>query len=86
MAVSKDELKRFVEGQRVVNALVREETWRRLATVTVEEAREEYDGLCRLWESNPTRHDLGDLDRIRIDELMRLRQWLDLAARRRLSR
>jgi len=86
MAVSKEDLKRFVEGQRVVNALVREETWRRLATLTVEEAREEYDGLRRLWESNPARHDLGDLDRIKIDELVKLRQRLDLVARRRRIR
>ena len=68
-AVSKEDLKKFVEGQRVVNALVREETWRRLATLKVEEAREEHDGLCQLWESNPVRHDLGDLDRIRVDEI-----------------
>lgn len=86
MVVSKEDLKRFVEGQRVVNALVREETWRRLATLAVEEAREEYDGLCRLWESSPVRHDLGDLDRLRIDELVKLRQRLDLAVRRRLIR
>lgn len=86
MAVSKEDLKRFVEGQRVLNALVREETWLRLATLTVEEAREEYDGLCRLWESNPVRHELGDLDRLRIDELVKLRQRLDLAARRRFGR
>ncbi len=86
MAVSKEDLKRFVEGHRVFNALVREETWRRLATLTIEEAREEYDALCRLWESNPTRDDLGDLDRVQINELAELRRRLDLAARRRLSR
>jgi hypothetical protein len=86
MAVAREDLKRFVEGHRVVNALVREETWRRLATLTVEEAREEYDGLCQLWSSNPARHELGDLDRIRLDELVRLRQRLDLAAQRRRNR
>jgi hypothetical protein len=74
MAVSKEDLKRFVEGQRVVNALVREETWPRLATLTVEQAQEEYDGLCRLWEWNPARHDLGDLDRMQIHELAKFRQ------------
>lgn len=86
VAVSQKDLKRFVEGQRAFNAFVREETWRRLATLTVEEAREEYDHLCRLWESNPGRHDLGDLDRVEIDELVKLRQRLNLAARRRLIR
>ena len=86
MAVSKEDLKRFVEGHRVANALVLEATWRRLATLSVEEAREEYDGLCRLWESSPARHDLGDLDRIRVEELVKLRQRLDLVARRRLIR
>jgi len=86
MPVSKEDLKRFVEGHRVFNALVREETRRRLAALAVDEAREEYDLLCRLWESNPTRDDLSDLDRIRIDELVKLRQRLDLAARRRLGR
>lgn len=86
MAVSKEDLKKFVEGQRVVNALVREEAWRRLATLTVQEAREEYDALCRLWESNSARSDLGDLDRMRIDELVKLRHRLDLAARRRFGK
>ena len=86
MAVSKEDLKRFVEGQRVANAMVREETWRRLATLTVEEARDEYDELCRLWESSPAHHDLGDLDRMRMGELVKVRQRLDLAARRRLLR
>ena len=86
MAVSKEDLRRFVAGQRVANALVREETWRRLAMLTVEEARKEYDELCRLWESNPARHDLGDLDRLRVDELVKCRQRLDLAARRGFSR
>lgn len=86
MAVTKENLKKFVEGQRAFNALVREETWRRLKTLTVEEAREEYEALCRLWASNPARDDLGDLERMRIDELVKLRQRLDLAARRRLGR
>lgn len=86
MAISKEDLKRFVEGQRAVNALVREETWRRLAALTLEEAREEYDGLCRLWESNPARHDLGDLDRMRIDELVKLRQRFERAWEEYLKR
>ncbi len=86
MAVSKEDLRRFVEGQRAFNALVQEETWRRLATLTVEEARQEYEALCQLWESNPVRHDLGDLDRMRIAMLVTLRQRMDLAARKRLSR
>lgn len=86
MAVTREDLKRFIEGHRVVNALAREETWRRLATLSVEKARQEYDGLCRLWGSNPARHELGDLDRMRLDELVRLRQRLDLAARRQRNR
>lgn len=86
MAVSKEDLKRFVEGHRVFNALVREETWRRLATLTVDEAREEYDALCRLWEANPARGDLSDLDRVGIGELVKFRQRLDLVARRCLGR
>ncbi|MBI4608739.1 MAG: hypothetical protein HY726_07020 [Candidatus Rokubacteria bacterium] len=86
MAASKADLKRFLEGQRVVNALVREETWRRLATLTIEEARQKYDGLCRLWESSPARQDVGDFDRMRIDELVKFRQRLDLAARKRRCR
>ena len=86
MALSKEDARRFVEGQRVLNALGREEVWRRLATLSIEEAREEYDGLCRLWEFNSTRDDLGDLDRARLDELMTLRQRLDLIARRYLNR
>ena len=86
MAASKADLKRFLEGQRVVNALVREETWRRLAMLRIEEARQEYDGLCRLWESSPARQDVGDLDRMQIDELVKLRQRMDLAARSRFCR
>ena len=86
MAASKADLKRFLEGQRVVNALVREETWRRLATLTIEEARQEYDGLCRLWESSPAGQDVGDLDRMRIDELVKLRQRMDLVPRKRRCR
>ncbi len=86
MALSKEDARRFVEGQRVLNALGREEVWRRLATLSIEEAREEYNGLCLLWESNSTRDDLGDLDRARLDELVTLRQRLDLVARRYLNR
>jgi hypothetical protein len=84
MSVSREALRRFIEGQRLLNALVREETWRRLARLTVEQAREEYEDLCRFWDSSPGRHDLGDLERVRLDELVRLRQRLDLAARRRV--
>jgi hypothetical protein len=86
VALTKENVRRFIEGQRALNALVREETWRRLATLTVDAARQEYDALCRLWESSPARHDLGDLDRMRIHQLVRLRQRLDLAARRRRAR
>jgi len=83
VALSREDVKRFIDGHRVLNALVRAGTWRRLAMLTVEEARQEYDALCQVWESDPTRHELGDLDRLRIDELVTLRRRLDVAARRR---
>lgn len=50
MAVSRADLKRFLDGHRAADRALRAEAPRRLASLTVEAARAEYDSLCRVWE------------------------------------
>lgn len=74
--VSRDELRRFLRGHRVAEARLREETLRRLASLSVEEARAEYDSLCRVWETSRMLGDRAALDRRAIQERVALRRRL----------
>ena len=74
--VSREELKRFLEGHRAADARLREEALRRLAALSVDEARSEYDSLCRVWEAFRGLGDEAVLDRRAIHERVALRRRL----------
>jgi len=56
--------------------MLRTETLRRLASLTVEQARDEYDSLCRVWEMSRGLEDPAVLDRRVIQERVALRRRL----------
>jgi hypothetical protein len=74
--VTRDDLRRFLDGHRAANLRLRREALRRLAALSVEEARAEYDSLCRVWETSRLLGDLAALDRRAIAERVALRQRL----------
>lgn len=53
MAVSREDLRRYLDGHRRADKRRRDETLRRLVELTVDGARAEYDSLCRVWENRP---------------------------------
>lgn len=71
--VSRDDLERFLEGHRRAEARLRKETLRRVARLTVDEARAEYDGLVRVWETSRALGDRAAMDRRAIQERVALR-------------
>jgi len=76
MAVSGADLKRYLDGHRKAERVLRAETLRQLASLTVEQARDEYDSLCRVWEMSRTVADSAALDRRAIQERVALRHRL----------
>lgn len=75
--VSREELRRFVEGHRRASVRLRQEALRRLVSLSVEEARTEYDSLCRVWEvASRTSGDEAALDRRAIEDRVALRRRL----------
>ena len=74
--VSRDDLKRFLDGHRAADARLREQTLRRLPAVSVDDARAEYDSLCRVWETSREQGDTAALDRRAIQERVALRRRL----------
>lgn len=74
--VSRDDLKRFLDGHRAADARLRRETLRRLATLSVHDARAEYDALCRIWDNTRTLGDIAALDRRAIQDRVALRRRL----------
>lgn len=77
MAVSGADLKRYLDGHRRAERVLRAETLRRLASLTVEQSRAEYDSLCRVWEVSRARADSAGLDRRVIQERVALRYRLN---------
>lgn len=74
--VSRDDLKRYLDGHRAADARLREEALRRLASLTVEAARAEYDSLCRVWETSRSLGDQAALDRRAVEDRVALRRRL----------
>ena len=74
--VSKTDLERFLNGHRFAEARLRQEALRRLPLLTVEEARAEYDVLCRVWESSRGSGDEAALDQRAIRDRVALRSRL----------
>ncbi len=76
MAVSGADLKQYLDGHRRAERVLRAETLRRLASLTVEQARDEYDSLCRVWEMSRALADPAALDRRAIQARVALRRRL----------
>lgn len=74
LRVSRDDLKRFLNGHRAAGVRLREEALRRLASLSVEDARAEYDSLCHVWEMSRVLGDESALDRRAIQERVALRR------------
>ncbi len=74
--VSRADLRRFLEGHRAADARLREETLRKLPALSTEEARAEYDSLCRVWETSRLEEGADALDRGAIEERIALRRRL----------
>ena len=77
MTVSGAELKRYLDGHRRAERVLRAETLRRLTSLTVEQARDEYDSLCRVWEMSRALVDSAEVDRRAIQERVALRRRLN---------
>lgn len=76
MGVTRRDLDRFLAGHRAADARLREETLQRLQSLTVDEARAEYDSLCRVWEASRDLADERALDQRAIHDRVALRQRL----------
>lgn len=74
--VSHDDLKLFLDGHRAAGARLRRETLQRVARLTVEEARAEYDSLVRVWERSRALGDTAGLDSRAIQDRVALRRRL----------
>jgi len=79
---SRADLQRFIAGHAAAAEAIWEEQRQRLEGLTVEQSRVEYDGLCEIWAANPYREGLESFEERRIEELLELRQRLDLVAQR----
>lgn len=73
MAVRKEDLVRFLRGQQAASQAVEAEQARTLPTLSVAEARREYEDLCRVWYGRP--HE-AEVDPERLDALLRIRRVL----------
>ena len=76
MTVSRADLRRFLDGHRAADARLREETLRKLPALSIDEARAEYDSLCRVWETSRLVGDAGRLDPASIEQRIALRRRL----------
>ncbi|MFQ5824956.1 MAG: hypothetical protein ACE5JB_12950 [bacterium] len=68
-------------GYKVMNEFVQQEQRRNLPKMTPEESKEIYIELLKIWEhSQKQNHDMGNLDRLRIQELVERRRLFDKIA------
>ncbi len=76
MPVSPEALRQFLEGHRAAERLLRRQILRKLALLTEEESRAEYDSLCRVWEASGPDEGGPALDRRAVEDRMALRRRL----------
>ncbi len=76
MRVSRADLQRFLDGHRAASARLRAATLKRVAALSVEESRAEYDALCRVWEHSRAAAAQAALDRRAIADRIALRRRL----------
>ena len=74
--VSRRDLMRFLDGHRAAEAVLRRMALERVAALSVNEARTEYDSLCRVWEASRDAGDGGALDARSIADRVALRRRL----------
>jgi hypothetical protein len=74
MVVSSADLRQYLDGHRRAERVLRAETLRRLASLTVEQSRDEYDSLCQVWDMSGALEDPAGLDRREIQERVALRR------------
>ena len=66
MAMQREVVVAFLEGQRRANEVIRAERKKRLSQLTAEDSLREYDALCEMWEANPNKEGLERLERKKI--------------------
>ena len=74
--VSRDALERFLRVHRTAYAVLREQTLQRLASLTPDDARAEYESLCAVWEMSRGSGDQAALDRRAVADRVALRRRL----------
>ena len=72
--VSREDLDRFLRGHRTADAILREQTLQRVASLTPDEARAEYESLCAVWEMSRGTGDQAALDGRAIADRVALRR------------
>jgi len=74
--VSRHDLMRFLDGHRTADAVLRRMSLERVVALTVDEARTEYDSLCRVWEASRAGGNDRALDARSIADRVALRRRL----------
>ena len=74
--VTRHDLERFLRGHRTADAVLREQTLKRLTTLTPEESKAEYESLCAVWEMSRGIGDQAALDERSIADRVALRRRL----------
>ena len=67
-------VREILSGYARAAAVIERERMERLARMTPEEARAIYDDLCRSWATWGKGHDLGRLERWRLETLLSVRE------------
>lgn len=73
----------FINGYKEANKFIRREKRVRLAQLRTQDSLNEYDDLCRLWETTPKGEDISWLEKRRILFLIRRRELFNKVARYR---
>lgn len=79
--VTKESLQRYLEGHRKANEIIKKERHKQLREMTAQESLQEYDFLCSLWEANPNKQGIEQLEQLKIEFLLKRRRLLDKIGR-----
>lgn len=77
MRIRKEDLLQFIAGHARANEIIAQERRQRLAHLSVEEARREYEDLCALWEAHASRFPGDEWEVLRLDFLLERRRRFD---------
>ena len=73
----KKALKNLITGYKKANEFILEEKKKRLPQLTSEESTQEYDMLCKIWETNQLKDGIEQLDKQKIAFLVERRKRLN---------